>query len=363
MHRTLAISSAMLLAGLACSPVAQGCSAVLLKLADRPVMARNYDWHIGNALLMINQPGTAKRALAFDNPAEWTSKYGSVTVNQYGRELPVDGINQQGLAIAVLWLDETEYPAVDERPSVSAAQWVQYQLDTAETVAEVIESDNKIRINSFGGVKIHYFVSDAAGDCAVIEFIKGRMVVHRGDQLLYRQITNDTCAECQQQIVSYRGFGGGSAIPPDNASISRYARLAKAAEAAQTDRRQIEQVAFDTLKPVSHGQTRWQIVYDLVAKKMFLRTPSRPGQRSIDLADCEFDPQNPVKVLDIDSRHRGDVVSKFVDYTREANRKLVERSVAATDFTRNLPTALVNMVIEYPEHACKPVLLEVAEAQ
>ncbi|MCO6043357.1 linear amide C-N hydrolase [Aeoliella sp. ICT_H6.2] len=362
MHRTLAVSSALLLASVACSPVAQGCSAVLLQLANRPVMARNYDWHIGNALLMINQPGIAKRALAFDNPAEWTSKYGSVTVNQYGRELPVDGINQQGLAIAVLWLDETEYPAVDERPSVSAAQWVQYQLDTASSVAEVVESDNKIRINSFGGVKVHYFVSDATGDCAVIEFIKGRLVVHRGDGLQYPQITNDTCAECLRQIGTYQGFGGSEAIPRDNHSMSRYARLARAAQQAEADRGEAHELAFDTIRTVSHRSTRWQIVYDLQSKKMYLRTQQQPTDRVIDLGQCQFDPARPARVLDIETPLRGNVVSKFRDYTREANKRLIEQSVAATSFTRDMPTAIVQMVIDYPDHACTPIAAEVSEA-
>lgn len=358
MHRTVVVLSAVLL-GCAVAPKAKACSAVLMELGDRPVMARCYDWHIGNALLLINQPGMAKRALAFDNPAEWTSKYGSVTVNQYGRELPVDGINQAGLAIAVLWLNETEYPAVDERPSLSSAQWVQYQLDTAATVKEVIESDNAIRINSIVGVKVHFFVSDASGDCAVIEFIEGKMVVHHGDTLKYRQITNNTAAYSQEHIAAFEGFGGDQEIPENHKSIHRYARLAAAAKKAQDDTRVPHLAAFDTIRRVQHRSTRWQIVYDLEAKKMFLRTPGQPEDRTIDLAECKFDPASPAKVLDIDAEHKGNVVGEFRDYTREANRRLILKSVSSTNFTRNLPETLVNMVIEYPEHFCKPVAVEV----
>jgi penicillin V acylase-like amidase (Ntn superfamily) len=330
------------------------CSAALLRIAERPVMVRNYDWHIGNALLMMNQPGIAKRALAFDNPAEWTSKYGSITINQYGRELPVDGINEQGLAIAVLWLDETEYPETDERPSVSPAQWVQYQLDTAKTVEEVLASDNIIRINPYGNAKVHYFVSDANGDCAVIDFLDGRMVAHRGDNLQFHQITNNTCSESQGCMVGFEGFGGGEAIPADTQSLSRYARLASVAAKLDVGNKPPHQVGFDTIHQVRQRSTQWQLVYDLEAKKMFFRTPNHSKIREIELAKCEFDAASPTKILDIQAPLEGDVIAHFREYSRDANKELVEKSVAGTKFAQGFPPAVVQMVINYPDHACVP---------
>jgi penicillin V acylase-like amidase (Ntn superfamily) len=336
------------------------CSAALLHIAERPVMVRNYDWHIGNALLMMNQPGIAKRALAFDNPAEWTSKYGSISINQYGRELPVDGINEQGLAIAVLWLDETEYPATDERPSVSPAQWVQYQLDTAKTVEEVLASDNLIRINPYGNAKVHYFVSDATGDCAVIDFLDGRMVAHRGDKLQFRQITNNTCSESQGCMIGFEGFGGGEAIPADTKSLSRYARLAAVATKIEATNKPLHRVGFDTIHQVRQRSTQWQLVYDLEAKKMFFRTMNNPKIRELELAKCKFDADKPTMILDIEAPLEGDVVSHFREYSRDANKELVEKSVAGTKFAQSFPPAVVQMVINYPDHACVPAETQAA---
>ena len=35
-------------------------------------------------------------------PASWVSKYGSVTFNQYGRELPTGGMNEAGLVVETI---------------------------------------------------------------------------------------------------------------------------------------------------------------------------------------------------------------------------------------------------------------------
>src|SRR5690606_9913051 len=86
------------------------CSAVLFSNGDHYVAGRNYDWHLGHGMVMVNKRDMAKQALSFDNPAKWISRYGSVTLNQYGRELPCEGMNEKGLSISMLWLDETKYP-------------------------------------------------------------------------------------------------------------------------------------------------------------------------------------------------------------------------------------------------------------
>jgi choloylglycine hydrolase len=54
------------------------------------VIAVNYDWSIGEGLIIVNKRGVKKiaeqhRNLKSDKPARWTSKFGSGTFNQIGR--------------------------------------------------------------------------------------------------------------------------------------------------------------------------------------------------------------------------------------------------------------------------------------
>ena len=76
----------------------------------------------------------------------WVSKYGSITFNQYGKEFPTGGMNEKGLVVELMWLDETRYPEPDQRGVLNVLQWIQYQLDNSQTIDEVIASDKKIRI-------------------------------------------------------------------------------------------------------------------------------------------------------------------------------------------------------------------------
>ena len=46
--------------------------------------------------------------------------------------------NEAGLAMEVLWLDETVYPAAGDRTSIGTLQWVQYCLDSFRSVADVV---------------------------------------------------------------------------------------------------------------------------------------------------------------------------------------------------------------------------------
>jgi len=132
------------------NPFLDACTTFCLKDGKNLVFGRNYDWSIGHGFVMVNKRSLVKRAFnSFDpsaKPAEWISKYGSITFNQYGKEYPTGGMNEAGLVVEVMWLDSAQFPASDERPALGELPWVQYQLDNFFSVKEVINSDKSIRI-------------------------------------------------------------------------------------------------------------------------------------------------------------------------------------------------------------------------
>ncbi|KPJ72829.1 hypothetical protein AMJ52_04980, partial [candidate division TA06 bacterium DG_78] len=113
------------------------CTTFCFEHKGEWIYGRNYDWTIERCLIVVNKRGAAKTAWTQDNPAQWVSKYGSVTFNQYGREFPLGGMNEAGLVIECMWLEHTEYPHIDARKGLSDLQWIQYQLDNFATVDEV----------------------------------------------------------------------------------------------------------------------------------------------------------------------------------------------------------------------------------
>ena len=102
----------------------------------------------------------------------------------------MDGMNEAGLVVALMWLDGTVYPAEDARPSFSVLEWIQYQLDNYGSVSEVLAHADEVRVR--GGTPLHYLVGDASGSAATIEYLAGRLVVHTGSTLPTANLTNNT---------------------------------------------------------------------------------------------------------------------------------------------------------------------------
>ena len=112
---------------------------------------------------MINKRNMSKTSLT-STPAAWVSRFASVTLNQYGRDFPTGGMNEAGLVIALMAIQDTQYPANDGKPSVGILDWIQYQLDNSADVADVVRLSQQTRIAERMG--LHYLIADAAGHTA-----------------------------------------------------------------------------------------------------------------------------------------------------------------------------------------------------
>ncbi|MCW3110901.1 MAG: linear amide hydrolase, partial [Segetibacter sp.] len=87
---------------------------------------KNYDWMTGTGSVNTNLRGLAKSSLPLEggNILKWTSKYGSTTFNQYGKEFPNGGMNEKGVVVELMWLTESKYPTQDNRSALSVLQWI-----------------------------------------------------------------------------------------------------------------------------------------------------------------------------------------------------------------------------------------------
>lgn len=193
-------------------------------------IARNVDWFekYPNTLgiLVMNPSGMKKVGLVLGAPvplAKWTSKWKSVGFSIAGAEFPNSGFNEAGLSMEILALQETQYPsAQDPRSATGAAQFVQYNLDVATTIDDVIAADQSVR--PFSSFKMHYFVCDAREQCAVLQYIQGKLQVYRDENLPYAVLTNSlypasvkearSCSllHCQQSDDSLKRFARASLL-------------------------------------------------------------------------------------------------------------------------------------------------------
>jgi penicillin V acylase-like amidase (Ntn superfamily) len=128
---------------------AGACTAFILERDGKLILAKNLDWPIGEGYIFVNCKGEEKTSLSTDGipTIKWESKYGSITFNQFGKEFPLGGINEKGLVIEELNYSPSKYPP-NKTLYLNEMQWIQYQLDRAQSVTEVIESLDTISISS-----------------------------------------------------------------------------------------------------------------------------------------------------------------------------------------------------------------------
>ena len=110
--RLLGRAAAIFFLMLAMTPFStRACTTFQLNHDGQVLVGKNYDWMVEDGLIIVNKRGVAKTAMqsTVDNtgmgiPVKWTSKYGSITFTQYGRELGPGGMNEAGLVVESMGL-------------------------------------------------------------------------------------------------------------------------------------------------------------------------------------------------------------------------------------------------------------------
>lgn len=291
---------------------AGACLTFCLRHDESIVYGRNFDWEVDVGAVIVNQRHVRKNAFVLppEKPMSWISKYGSVTFNQFSREVPVGGMNEEGLVIESL-VSETKHPRSDERKAINELQWIQYHLDTCSTVEEVIRSARLVRISPFA-VRLHYFVSDSSGRSAVIEFLQGKMV-HRSDKSLpVKVLANANYDRALRTAISQQ---------------SRFARSAGMIEKYDGQTNVVE-YAFGVLDTVSQGDfTKWQVVYDIPHRRIHFRTLRKHDTKLISFSDLDFANATEPLMLDVNLDKKGSVQGEFKKHTEQLNDELMAASL------------------------------------
>jgi penicillin V acylase-like amidase (Ntn superfamily) len=320
------------------------CSTFCIHLGGSKFFGRNYDFEIGDGMVIVNPVGLRKVGFREGGPM-WTARYGSVTFNQFGRDNPMGGMNQAALVVELMWLEDTEYPSQDGRLPLGVLEWIQYQLDTAATVDEVLQSHRQVRIG--GGAPLHYLVSDASGRAATIEFLHGKLVAHADETLPVSVLTNSTYQESLAYLQSKKGK-----VPGGSGSNERFARAALRLEALkQAGTEKPIDALFEVLAGVAQPSTRWSIVYDQSKRILHFRTDVHRPLRYVAMDALNFSCAEGAKLLDIDTRVEGDVSGKFKLYSTAANLAFITRTYAGSSVTRRTPATEVAAVAGQPEKA------------
>ncbi|MFU8844993.1 MAG: linear amide C-N hydrolase [Bacteroidales bacterium] len=336
----------------------QGHSCTTFCLADDQgniVFGRNFDFPAGQGHIHINKRNLLKVSLISppEKPFSWTSSYGSITFNQNGKEFPYGGMNEAGLVIEQMWHQDARYPVLDERYGLTELQWIQYQLDQASTVQDVIESDKLVRVSFTSVATLHFLVSDALGNVATIEYIDGKMIVHTGNELKYPVLSNCTY-QLSLDYASKKAAGIDSIFSPwtENSS-GRFTIAAKAIEKYRKEGGNAVTNAFSILDLVSQGPaTQWSIVYHPSAGQIWYKSNQNPTLKKLDFFTFDFSCESDEIFADI----HDNLTSKkdFEPFSFEANFNMIDSVCNSVEFLSTIPEEYRMMAARYSGTAVCP---------
>jgi penicillin V acylase-like amidase (Ntn superfamily) len=341
-HQTLkstALSAAML-TGLAAFPgLADACTRILWNDNGYAVMVgRTMDWPESTEPVLTVFPRGLERdggkagaeTVVAENPARWTTRYGSVVTTTYGIGA-ADGMNEKGLAIHMLYLNATDFGQRDTaKAGVQAGLWGQYLLDNAATVAEALElfDDIQVVMVEANGHKanIHLAIEDATGDSAIIEYIDGKPVIHRGRE--YRVMTNDPSYDQQLALLGQQDFSEPSStmpLPGNVNPVDRFQRATyylnllpkpanerEAAAGILAVARNVSVPFGAPYKGFGIYNTEYRTASNLTDRVYYFELTNSPSVMWINLSDLNLEAGQPVRVLDPDDiTLSGNVIGSF----------------------------------------------------
>ena len=149
------------------------------------MMARNFDFPYGTAMILHTTPDNGYESITTFStdffgfgenykPEGFQNQFMALA----SLFMALDGINEKGLAIAVLDAGDKVVTKQDTpKPDLTTTSAVQYLLKNAANVKEALELLRGIDMNSDPGSAYHFSMADATGRSVAVEYVDNRMVV------------------------------------------------------------------------------------------------------------------------------------------------------------------------------------------
>ncbi len=202
-----------------------GCTAFVVKNENGDILfGRNFDFIYAPSLQLYTAPNNGYASvstvnLAFAGYSKDNLPDGSFFdcfLTLAAPFLPFDGMNEKGLAIALLAVPEAEVPYNPDKITLNTTTAIRLVLDKAATVEEAVALLKQYNIYFSGGVECHYLIADASGHSVIVEYVNQELCVVE--------------AEAEYQIASNFIAYDGLHIGEGFTEFERYDRVQEAIE-------------------------------------------------------------------------------------------------------------------------------------
>lgn len=157
-----------------------GCTAFVTKNENGDIIfARNFDFTYAPSMQLYTNPpdGYASVStvnLSFAGYSEDNLPTDGISFNNFltlaGPYLPFDGMNEKGVAIALLAVPEVQIRKDENKVTLNTTTAIRLVLDKASNVDEAIELLKNYNIYFSGDIYCHYLIADSTGKSVIAEY-------------------------------------------------------------------------------------------------------------------------------------------------------------------------------------------------
>ena len=242
--------------------IGDGCTAFVVKTENNETLfCRNFDFTYSPSLQVKTKPRHGYASVSTvnltyagyskDNLPKVLGMNSFLTLA--APYLPFDGINEKGLAIALLAVPEVHAPNSDSKITLNTTTVIRLVLDKAKTIEEAVNLIKQYNVYFSGGVECHYLIADATGKSVLVEFWDNDV-----------KTVSSTCDyQIASNFVAYNGINLGEGYT----EFDRYDAVKK--EIERSDHTLTIPVAVDLLSKVGvydedgTDKLQWSVIYNL----------------------------------------------------------------------------------------------------
>ena len=153
------------------------------------LFGRNFDWGYCSSMIAQTAPPQGYASISTVNMDFLNIGLDSLPEEMRMRILsaaapyaPMDGMNEKGLCVAVLMIEDRPAFSQDTGKSdLTTTTAVRLLLDRADSVDEAVELLSQYDLHASAGMMVHFAIADAAGRSVVVEYINNEMNVVETD--------------------------------------------------------------------------------------------------------------------------------------------------------------------------------------
>ncbi|QOL35533.1 linear amide C-N hydrolase [Bifidobacterium lemurum] len=163
-----------------------GCSTIAAPSTDGDrLFGRNFDWENVRAMIVESHPDDAYASISTVNMDFLDqSSDGMLSQMSDGTRIiaalyaPLDGVNEQGLAVSVNMIqDSAIIDQNTDKPDLTTTTAIRLLLNQAADVDEALALLRDHDMHSSMGMMVHFSIADADGNSVAVEYVDDEMVV------------------------------------------------------------------------------------------------------------------------------------------------------------------------------------------